>query len=94
MLTWRESLEAQALRDRGWTIAAIARHLDRVAQLCELIATEVRSLSRLAASAEEDRSPTTRAAVTKLPDRSAAADHEDRSARSGEDEIAGAGAVN
>jgi len=29
MLTWRESLEAQALRDRGWTIAAIARHLDR-----------------------------------------------------------------
>lgn len=29
MLTWRESLEAQAFRDRGWTIAAIARHLDR-----------------------------------------------------------------
>jgi transposase len=29
MLTWRESLEAQALRDRGWTITAIARHLDR-----------------------------------------------------------------
>jgi transposase len=29
MLTWRESLEAQALRDRGWTISAIARHLDR-----------------------------------------------------------------
>jgi transposase len=28
MLTWRESLEAQALRARGWTIAAIARHLD------------------------------------------------------------------
>jgi transposase len=29
MLTWREVLEAQALHDRGWTIAAIARHLDR-----------------------------------------------------------------
>jgi transposase len=29
MLTWRESLEAQALRDRGWTITVIARHLDR-----------------------------------------------------------------
>ncbi|HEX5877627.1 MAG TPA: IS21 family transposase [Actinomycetota bacterium] len=29
MLTWEESLEAQALRRRGWTIAAIARHLDR-----------------------------------------------------------------
>jgi transposase len=29
MLTWEESLEAQALRDRGWTISAIARHLDR-----------------------------------------------------------------
>lgn len=29
MLTWEESLEAQALRKRGWTIAAIARHLDR-----------------------------------------------------------------
>lgn len=29
MLTWRESLEAQALRGRGWTISAIARHLDR-----------------------------------------------------------------
>lgn len=29
MLTWEESLEAQALRSRGWTIAAIARHLDR-----------------------------------------------------------------
>jgi len=29
MLTWRELLEAQALRDRGMTILAIARHLDR-----------------------------------------------------------------
>jgi transposase len=29
MLTWREVLEAQALHDRGWTVAAIARHLDR-----------------------------------------------------------------
>jgi transposase len=29
MLTWRESLEAQALRARGWTISAIARHLER-----------------------------------------------------------------
>ncbi len=29
MLTWEESLEAQALRKRGWSIAAIARHLDR-----------------------------------------------------------------
>lgn len=29
MLTWEESLEAQALRDRGWTITTIARHLDR-----------------------------------------------------------------
>lgn len=29
MLTWRELLEAQALRDRGWTITAIARHLGR-----------------------------------------------------------------
>lgn len=29
MLTWREVLEAQALRARGWTVAAIARHLER-----------------------------------------------------------------
>lgn len=29
MLTWEESLEAQALRQRGWTVAAIARHLER-----------------------------------------------------------------
>lgn len=29
MLAWKEALEAQALHDRGWTVAAIARNLDR-----------------------------------------------------------------
>ena len=29
MLTWREDVEAHALRERGWSISAIARHLDR-----------------------------------------------------------------
>ena len=29
MLTWEEDIEAHALRKRGWTIAAIARHLGR-----------------------------------------------------------------
>src|SRR6266511_78728 len=29
MLTWEEDVEAAALRAKGWTIAAIARHLDR-----------------------------------------------------------------
>jgi transposase len=29
MLTWEEDVEAAALRARGWSIAAIARHLDR-----------------------------------------------------------------
>jgi hypothetical protein len=78
--------QVRALLELGEPVA-------RVAQLCELTATEVRSLSRRAASAEEDRSPTTRPAVTELPDRSAAADDEDRPARSGEDEIAAAEAV-
>ncbi|GGL03168.1 hypothetical protein Sme01_19070 [Sphaerisporangium melleum] len=29
MLTWGEDVEAHALRKRGWTISAIARHLGR-----------------------------------------------------------------
>ena len=29
MLTWREDVEADALHKRGWSISAIARHLDR-----------------------------------------------------------------
>jgi transposase len=29
MLTWGEDVEVHALRERGWSIAAIARHLDR-----------------------------------------------------------------
>jgi transposase len=29
MLTWGESVEAEALRKRGWSVSAIARHLDR-----------------------------------------------------------------
>ncbi|WP_182349582.1 Mu transposase domain-containing protein [Tomitella gaofuii] len=29
MLTWEEDVNAHALRKRGWTISAIARHLDR-----------------------------------------------------------------
>ena len=29
MLTWEEELEAQALFERGWKIAVIARHLGR-----------------------------------------------------------------
>jgi transposase len=29
MLTWREDVEAHALHERGWSISAIARHLDR-----------------------------------------------------------------
>lgn len=29
MLTWRDDVEMQALRERGWTIAAIARHVGR-----------------------------------------------------------------
>ena len=29
MLTWREDVEAHALHKRGWSISAIARHLDR-----------------------------------------------------------------
>jgi hypothetical protein len=29
MLTWGEAVEVHALRERGWSIAAIARHLDR-----------------------------------------------------------------
>ncbi len=29
MLTWEEDMEPTALRNRGWTISAIARHLDR-----------------------------------------------------------------
>jgi hypothetical protein len=28
MLTWGESVEAHALRERGWSVSAIARHLD------------------------------------------------------------------
>ena len=27
MLTWEEDVEAHALKERGWSIAAIARHL-------------------------------------------------------------------
>src|ERR1700760_2075197 len=29
MLTWGESVEAHALRERGWSVSAIARHLGR-----------------------------------------------------------------
>ena len=29
MLRWEEDVEAHALRRRGWTISAIARHLER-----------------------------------------------------------------
>jgi hypothetical protein len=29
MLTWEEDIDAHALQRRGWTISAIARHLDR-----------------------------------------------------------------
>lgn len=29
MLTWRDDVEIHALRERGWSISAIARHLDR-----------------------------------------------------------------
>ncbi|MGH8898106.1 MAG: hypothetical protein ACRDZ4_14075 [Egibacteraceae bacterium] len=29
MLTWREDVEVKALHDRGWSISAVARHLDR-----------------------------------------------------------------
>ena len=29
MLTWEEDIDAHALRRRGWTISAIARHLGR-----------------------------------------------------------------
>ena len=29
MLTWRQDVEADALHKRGWSISAIARHLDR-----------------------------------------------------------------
>lgn len=29
MLTWRDDVEMHALRERGWSISAIARHLDR-----------------------------------------------------------------
>ncbi len=29
MLTWEEDVEAAALRKRGWSISAIARHLGR-----------------------------------------------------------------
>jgi hypothetical protein len=29
MLTWRDDVEIHALHERGWSIAAIARHLDR-----------------------------------------------------------------
>ena len=29
MLTWEEDVEAHALKERGWSIAAIARHLGR-----------------------------------------------------------------
>ncbi|MGH2557409.1 MAG: helix-turn-helix domain-containing protein, partial [Actinomycetota bacterium] len=29
MLTWEEEVEAAALRNRGWSISAIARHLKR-----------------------------------------------------------------
>jgi transposase len=29
MLTWEEDVEAHALRRRGWSISAIARHLRR-----------------------------------------------------------------
>ena len=29
MLTWGEVVEVHALHERGWSIAAIARHLDR-----------------------------------------------------------------
>ena len=29
MLTWGDDVEVHALRERGWSIAAIARHLDR-----------------------------------------------------------------
>jgi transposase len=29
MLTWREDVEVHALHERGWSISAIARHLDR-----------------------------------------------------------------
>lgn len=28
MLTWRDDVEIQALHDRGWTISAIARHIE------------------------------------------------------------------
>jgi predicted transcriptional regulator len=29
MLTWEDDVEAHALRKQGWTISAIARHLER-----------------------------------------------------------------
>jgi hypothetical protein len=73
-------------RTGSWPCSA-PKPVARVAQLCELTATEVRSLSRRAGSAAEDRSPT-RAAVAELPHRPAAADDEDRPGRSDDDEMA------
>ena len=29
MLTWGDDVEVHALRERGWSVAAIARHLGR-----------------------------------------------------------------
>jgi hypothetical protein len=86
--------QVRALLELGEPVA-------RVAQLCELTETEVRSLSRRAASADDDRSPAPSAAVPQLPDRPAAAGEgagegagdEDRPARSGDDKIAAAEAV-
>jgi hypothetical protein len=51
MLTYGEDVEAHALRQRGWTISAIARHLDHDrktirAYLCGTRAPGVRARSR------------------------------------------------
>jgi plasmid maintenance system antidote protein VapI len=54
MLTWGEAVEVHALRERGWSIAAIARHLDRDPKTIRAYVNGEREPGRRAA----DRRPT------------------------------------
>lgn len=57
MLTWRDDVEIHALHKRGWSIAAIARHVDRDRKTVRAYLNGERAPGRHAASAPDPLEP-------------------------------------
>ena len=57
MLTWEEDVEAAALRKRGWSISAIARHLGRDRKTIRAYLTGVREPGKRKRAAPDPFAP-------------------------------------